>query len=52
MIAAPFVAGAVHLIVTVSGLNVVVGCEGVDGTIAARIEVAVEFAPYPYAFLA
>lgn len=47
VIAAPLVAGAVHFIVTVSGLKVVVGWDGVDGTVAAKIEVDVELAPYP-----
>jgi len=37
VIAAPFEAGAVHLIVTVSGLKDVTGAVGVEGTIAARI---------------
>jgi hypothetical protein len=42
--AAPFEAGAVHLIVTESGLNDVTGADGVEGTIAASIDVAVELA--------
>ena len=49
---APFEAGAVHLIVTVSGVNDVTGATGVEGAIAARIDTAVELAPYIIKFLA
>jgi hypothetical protein len=52
VIDAPLGAGAVHLIVTVSGLKDVTGAAGVEGTIAARIETAVELAPYISKFLA
>jgi len=43
--AAPLFAGGVHLIVTVSGLNVVVGGDGELGTVAQSIYDAVEFTP-------
>jgi hypothetical protein len=52
VIGEPPLFGATQLIITSSGLQIVVGAFGCAGTCAVRMIAIFENYPYPYAFLA